>query len=96
MVALQISTDSINKVMAERSGMGTAGESYLVGADYLMRSDSFLDPINHSVEASFANPEKGSIDSDTTKAALAGKVDRVLLLTTMVTSFFRHIPLLIY
>ena len=33
----------------------------------------FLDPINHTVEASFANPEKGSIDSDTTKAALAGK-----------------------
>ena len=59
--------------MAERSGMGTTGESYLVGADYLMRSDSFLDPINHTVEASFANPEKGSIDSDTTKAALAGK-----------------------
>ena len=72
-VALQISTDGINKVMAERSGMGTTGESYLVGADYLMRSDSFLDPINHTVEASFANPEKGSIDSDTTKAALAGK-----------------------
>jgi len=72
-VALQISTDGINKIMAERSGMGSTGESYLVGADHLMRSDSFLDPINHSVEASFANPQEGSIDSDSTKAGLAGQ-----------------------
>jgi len=52
--------------------MGKIGESYLVGSNYLMRSDSFLDPINHSVKASFANPELGSKDSKAVKAALIG------------------------
>ena len=71
--AFQISSQSINKVMQERSGMGRTGETYLVGQDYLMRSDSFLDPVNHSVAASFKNPEKGKIDSYGVKEALSGK-----------------------
>ncbi|MBT6076481.1 MAG: HAMP domain-containing protein [Oceanospirillaceae bacterium] len=71
-VALQIPLDGINNVMGERSGMGETGKSYLVGQDYLMRSNSFLDPINHSVNASFANPQLGSVDSDAVKAVFAG------------------------
>jgi len=39
-VAAQLSTDQINKIMQESHGMGETGESYLVGTDYLMRSDS--------------------------------------------------------
>jgi methyl-accepting chemotaxis protein len=53
-VALQLSIDRINSLMAARDGMGETGETYLVGSDYRMRSDSFLDPIGHSVNASFA------------------------------------------
>ncbi len=49
-VALQIPLDAINAIMQERNGMGVTGESYLVGADKLMRSDSFLDPTGHNVE----------------------------------------------
>ncbi|MCP4686668.1 MAG: hypothetical protein GY859_01380 [Desulfobacterales bacterium] len=40
--------------MKERAGLGKPGEVHLVGADKRMRSDSFLDPVNHSVKASFA------------------------------------------
>jgi methyl-accepting chemotaxis protein len=43
-IALQISLDAVNKIMTERSGLGKTGETYLVGVDQLMRSDSFLDP----------------------------------------------------
>lgn len=43
-VALQLSLEAINKIMQQRDGMGSTGETYLVGSDKLMRSDSFLDP----------------------------------------------------
>ena len=71
-VALQLSLDSINAVMTEREGMGETGETYLVGPDRLMRSDSFLDPTYHSVKASFTDPAKGSVNTKAAAAALAG------------------------
>jgi methyl-accepting chemotaxis protein len=72
-VALQMSIKRINTVMQERAGMGETGESYLVGPEKLMRSDSYLDPENHSIEASFANPEKGDVDTAATRRALSGE-----------------------
>ena len=72
-VALQLSLKAINAIMQQREGMGETGESYLIGQDNLMRSDSFLDPKNHTVIASFADPSKGSVTSDAAKAALAGQ-----------------------
>ncbi len=72
-VALQISLDRINSIMQLRSGMGKTGETYLVGPDRLMRSDSYLDPENHSVKASFANPELGRVDTEAVKEALSEK-----------------------
>ena len=72
-VALQIPLDGINAVMAERAGMGETGETYLIGPDKLMRSDSFLDSVNHTVVASFADPVKGSVDTEAAREALAGK-----------------------
>ncbi len=72
-VALQLSLESINKIMQEREGMGKTGETYLVGSDYLMRSDSYLDPNNHSVKASFANPNSGSVKTEAIEEGLAGK-----------------------
>lgn len=71
-VVLQLSIDHLNDAMTARAGMGETGETYLVGPDKLMRSDSYLDPINRTVLASFANPEKGSVDTDASNAALAG------------------------
>ncbi len=71
-VALQISTDAINAIMGERSGLGETGETYLVGQDMLMRSDSYLDPTNHSIVASFKNPGLGKADTEAVRSVLAG------------------------
>ncbi len=72
-VAMQLSLDAINGIMGERTGLGKTGETYLVGSDKLMRSDSFLDPQNHTVKASFANPSKGSVDTEAARKALEGE-----------------------
>jgi methyl-accepting chemotaxis protein len=72
-VALQLSLDAINAIMTERDGMGESGETYLVGQDKLMRSDSYLDQTYHTVEASFANPVRGSVDTKAARQALAGR-----------------------
>ena len=73
LVALQLPLDRVNAIMQERTGMGETGESYLVGPEKLMRSDSYLDPENHSVLASFARPETGDVDTEASRAALAGE-----------------------
>ena len=72
-VALRLPMDGINAVMTQRQGLGATGETYLVGPDKLMRSDSFLDPANHSVKASFADPVKGKASTEATREALAGQ-----------------------
>lgn len=78
-VALQLSLEAINKIMQTREGMGKTGETYLIGPDKLMRSDSYLDPTNHSVKASFANPSKGSVNTDAASAALSGNTEHKLI-----------------
>ena len=72
-IAFQLSIDHINHIMQQRAGMGKTGEAYLVGGDKLMRSDSFLDSTNHSVKASFADPNKGKVDTEASRNALSGK-----------------------
>ncbi|MCP4754572.1 MAG: hypothetical protein GY866_27125 [Proteobacteria bacterium] len=74
-IALQISTDQINNIMGERAGLGKTSATYLVGRDKLMRSDSHLDPVNRSVIASFNNPTKGKMDTESVQSALAGLSD---------------------
>jgi len=79
-VALQLSLDAINNIMQQRDGMGETGETYLIGPDKLMRSDSFLDPANHSVKASFANPGKGIVDTEAAREALAGQTGQKIII----------------
>ncbi len=72
--AFQISLNDINALMQERSGMGETGETYLVGPDKRMRSNSYLDPEGHSVKASFAGTiEKNGVDTKAIQEVLAGK-----------------------
>jgi len=89
--ALQVSIKDINAIMQERTGVGQTGEVYLVGSDKLMRSDSFLDPSNHSVVASFANPESGKVDTDATREALSGQSGSKLIIgytgTKLISSY---------
>jgi methyl-accepting chemotaxis protein len=79
-LAFQLSIEAINRIMTERSGMGETGESYLVGPDLLMRSDSYLDPENHSVAASFADPEKGRVDTEAANAAIRGESGKRIII----------------
>lgn len=78
-LAFRISIESINSVMAQRAGMGETGETYLVGRDKLMRSDSFLDPIYHTVKASFKDPGKGSVNTKASMKALAGEEGKEII-----------------
>ncbi len=79
-VALQLSIDHLNQVMTARAGQGETGETYLVGPDRLMRSDSYLDPVNRSVLSSFGNPSLGSVDTVASNAALAGGSDTQVII----------------
>jgi len=72
-VALQISQEKINEIMQERAGMGETGESYVIGMDKRMRSDSFLDPSGHSVKASFAGTvAKNGVDTEAARDGISG------------------------
>jgi methyl-accepting chemotaxis protein len=79
-VALQIPLDTVNAMMGVRAGMGETGETYLVGSDFLMRSDSYLDPTHHSVVASFHDPSRGSVRTDASQAAIQGQTDTQIVL----------------
>ncbi len=67
----QMPMDQITSVMGERSGLGESGESYLVGTDHLMRSDSFHDA-QRSVINSFRNPDTGTLLNPAIHEALTG------------------------
>lgn len=73
-IALQFSSGNLNEIMQERQGMGDTGESYLVGSDFRMRSDSFLDPHKHSVNNSFAGSiSENGVQTKSVELALQGK-----------------------
>lgn len=71
-LVFQISDEAINSIMQFRKGYGQTQEDYLVGADRLMRSDSYLDPKKHSLKASFSDPASGSVDTEAVKEAFKG------------------------
>ncbi len=67
----QVPLDSINEIMQERSGMGETGETYLVGPDLRMRSDSYLNPEKYSVVASFR--ENNKVDTEAGRGSVKGE-----------------------
>ncbi len=72
-VALQLPPEGINAIMGAREGLGESGHTYLVGPDYRMRSDSFID-FGRSVDASFAGTiEANGADTESVQRALAGE-----------------------
>ena len=77
-LVFQLSVKQINKVMQFRKGYGNTQEDYLVGSDYLMRSDSFLSPSTHSLKASFSKPKTGSVKTQASKEAFAKKSETKL------------------
>ena len=78
-LVFQMPSDRICTMLAERDGLGETGETILVGPDYLMRSNSYRDPENHSLRASFRRPETGKVDTAATRAAFEkGESGRVV------------------
>ena len=76
-LGLQLSLDAVDLIMQERNGMGETGDTYLIGLDKRMRSDSFIDTTGHSVEASFAGTvEDNGVDTESSRDALAGHSGR--------------------
>lgn len=67
----QMPLDAISTVMSERRGLGASGESYLVGKDNFMRSDSHKSPELYSVDASFRNNRK--VDTQSIQLGLKGE-----------------------
>jgi len=64
-LVFQMPIARINGIMQQRAGLGESGESYIVGKDFLMRSDS-----RFSEESTIL---KTRVEGPTTAAALAGK-----------------------
>jgi methyl-accepting chemotaxis protein len=87
-VAVQLNDEKMSHIMHQRAGMGKTGEAYLVGNDKLMRSNSFLDPVNRSIKASFANQAIGAINTESSRAALSGKTG------TQIIRDYRNQPVL--
>jgi signal transduction histidine kinase len=79
-ILLVQSFDAINDVLTERSGLGESGESYLVGSDFIMRSNSRF----------FSTPTvlKLPAKTDAVEAAFHGAR------TSMVTKDYRGIEVL--
>ena len=69
----QMPVDKINEVMGFRSGMGETGETYVVGPDNLLRSNTYRDQENRTIVASFRNPELGSVENPVISKALEGE-----------------------
>ena len=64
---LQLPRSGINDIMLQRAGMGETGETYLVGEDGLLRSDSLHDKPTSGTGA------VNKVSSEPVSAALAGK-----------------------
>jgi methyl-accepting chemotaxis protein len=80
-IALQFPLGKVNEIMQQRDGMGETGETYLVGRDKLMRSDSYLDPKGHSVIASFAgNVKENGVDTKAVTEAFKGKTNSEIII----------------
>jgi len=79
-LVFQISDKQVNNIMNFRQGYGKTQEDYLVGQDFLMRSDSYLSPSTHSLRASFKNHKLGTCKTEATKKALKGETDTKIVI----------------
>jgi PAS domain S-box-containing protein len=70
-MAFQLSLDGISAIMQERTGLGETGETYLVGTDKLLRSESLFLP-NSLLTL--------TVDTIASNNALAGKTGSSLIL----------------
>jgi methyl-accepting chemotaxis protein len=70
-IALQIPIDQVSAIMKNHGGLSESGDTYLVGADKLWRTES-LQTANYNVKSTLLNP-KVLVDTKPVRDALAGK-----------------------
>lgn len=75
--AFELSLDSLNQIMGKRDGMGESGETYIVGGDHLMRSDS-IDAKSFSAQKSLSDPSKGKIKSKAIDTVFKGQPGKLI------------------
>ncbi|MBF0273694.1 MAG: methyl-accepting chemotaxis protein [Nitrospinae bacterium] len=66
-LVFQMPVGNINKIMRQNSGMGETGESFLIGEDLFMRSDSRF------LKEGMSSILKQKVDTNTAREAIAGK-----------------------
>ena len=81
LIALQVPIDQISQIMTENTGLGESGETYLVGEDYLMRSESRFG------DGSILTRK---VDTEASKSALAGKAGTRIILDYRNISVLSH------
>lgn len=85
-LVLELPIDNLNTLLNLRDGLGKTGETFIVGDDFLFRSDSrFLNLLG--VETTILN-NAVQVDTDASRAALGGSTD-----TRIITSY-RGVPVL--
>jgi signal transduction histidine kinase/DNA-binding NarL/FixJ family response regulator len=79
-LVLELPIDTLNTLLNLRDGLGKTGETYIIGGDFLFRSDSrFLKPLG--VDTTILN-DTVRVDTQASRAALAGSTD-----TRIITSY---------
>jgi methyl-accepting chemotaxis protein len=94
-IVIQLSPDGINQIMGERTGLGETGETYLVGPDLLMRSDSIQDA-DHKMQASFDRPETGAVKTAATEEGFQKADEKVMMGYTGKELLAAYTPIKVY
>lgn len=71
-LVLVMPANAIDEIIYFRDGMEKTAESYMVGSDHLLRSNSYLKK-TFNLKNSFTEPQKYKISTKAVKEALAGK-----------------------
>lgn len=76
-VIAKITTEQLNSIMTDRSGMGETGDTYIVGSEHLMHTHSYKEGHMHDEhthdEMQNEHPQNASANHSAVTNALAGK-----------------------
>jgi|GEM_PF-274117 len=96
-VSFEMSSDAVNEIMLDRTGLGNYGEAYLLGPDFRLRSNTYLAPLTKNIVNSFKNADEGGIFSEVAFSVLSGETDTVIKHDYRDTSaIISYEPIMIY
>nr|WP_172959721.1 methyl-accepting chemotaxis protein [Thiomicrorhabdus aquaedulcis] len=70
---IEINHNAINDILFDRSGMGSTGETFLVGQDKLLRTNAQQQPERFNINTVFANPQSHQMQHPAIDLALNNK-----------------------